>query len=82
MILTMIGTGWANTEFRSYYFDPRRKHSASFVETTESRKRRGGADHALSEAEQRNLQESATRSWQQSGYQKDTIRPVQLQSKV
>lgn len=75
-----VGTGWANTEWRSYEFvqpegvaggDDR----ASLRELEESRSRRG--ERPLSEAEQRNLRHSAEKEWQASGYQTppDTEKP-------
>ena len=69
------GTGWANTEWRSYEFADTGKEegdaNASLKETKESRLRRLGDDKPLSEAEQRNLRASAEKDWQESGYQKD-----------
>lgn len=76
-----IGTGWANTEFRSYTFDPKTLPSSSsiapdqppsysLVETPQSRARRAGTEKALSEAEQRNLKQTAHNSWEKAGYQR------------
>lgn len=76
-----LGTGWANTEFRSYTFDPATLPSSSssapdeppsysLVETPESRARRAGTDKPLSEAEQRNLKQTAHNSWEKAGYQR------------
>lgn len=62
-----VGTGWANTECRSYEFVDATDASASLVELQESRDRRG--ERPLSEAEQRNLKHSAEQEWQASGYQ-------------
>ncbi|RDW75348.1 phosphoglycerate mutase-like protein [Coleophoma cylindrospora] len=66
------GTGWANTEWRSYQFvDQEGKDAnASLKETPESRIRRVGHEHPLSEAEQRNLRSSAEEGWKESGFQK------------
>jgi hypothetical protein len=68
-----IGTGWANTEYRSYEFvDAERSDvNASLRETRESRERRVGEEQPLSEAEQRNLRTSAERVWSESGFQKE-----------
>lgn len=69
------GTGWENTEFRSYEFVDAGKEldpNASLKETRESRKRRGagsGDEKGLSIEEQRNLRQAAEREWQESGYQ-------------
>jgi broad specificity phosphatase PhoE len=65
------GTGWANTEFRSYEFvdESGRDPNASLVETKESRVRRRGDEMPLTEAEQRNLRESAEKEWRDSGFQ-------------
>jgi broad specificity phosphatase PhoE len=64
-----LGTGWSNTEYRSYEFwDPSSKDpGASLVETKESRLRRN--EKPLSEAEQRNLRDSAMKEWMKSGFQ-------------
>jgi len=58
------GTGWANTEFRSYTFDPSTcggsgNGNASLVETPESLKRRAGTEKPLGKEEQKNLQRTA-----------------------
>lgn len=54
------GTGWANTEYRTYTFDPASGSRASLVETQESITRRRGLEKPLGEAEQRNLPRTAT----------------------
>jgi broad specificity phosphatase PhoE len=65
------GTGWANTEYRSYEFvdesfvDP----AASLVETRQSRAARTGSEKPLSGDEQRELRASAEREWRESGFQ-------------
>ena len=57
------GTGWANTEFRSYTYSPvsNKKDDAyaTIVETEESRVRRRGLEKPLSPAEQTNLRRTA-----------------------
>ncbi|KAG9235785.1 histidine phosphatase superfamily [Amylocarpus encephaloides] len=63
------GTGWANTEFRSYEFEKASDETASLVETKESRKRRRGTEHPLSKDEQRELKDTAERGWSASGFQ-------------
>lgn len=78
-----LGTGWANTEYRSYTFDMTRRSTASLVETEESRTRRRGTEKPLSEAEQRNLKASADKEWEKLGYVKaDHSREVKLMAKV
>ena len=66
-----VGTGWANTEYRSYEFvDPSfRDSAASLIETRESRAERTGSEKPLSEDEQRELRASAEREWRESGFQ-------------
>ena len=60
-----VGTGWANTEYRSYKYVG--EEGDALVELEESSKRRGVRQ--LSESEQRNLRESAEKEWSLSGYQ-------------
>ena len=64
-----MGTGWANTEFRSYGFVDAGDEAASLMETRESRDRRKGAEKPLSADEQRELRVSAEREWRESGFQ-------------
>ena len=58
------GTGWANTEVRSYAFVDEKRDA--LVELDSSRDGRGV--RPLSESEQRNLKESAEKEWEESGY--------------
>ena len=51
MLLTVEGTGWANTEFRSYNFKEEEDDNASLVETDESRERRRGSEIPLTKTE-------------------------------
>ncbi|KAJ8062995.1 hypothetical protein OCU04_008240 [Sclerotinia nivalis] len=66
-----VGTGWSNTEFRSYKFrdahftDP----NALIEETKESRERRKGIEKPLTVEEQRNLKLAAENGWQKDGFQ-------------
>ena len=78
------GTGWANTEYRSYTFDPSRTATASLIEIEESRIRRRGNEKPLSEAEQRNLRVTAEKEWEKHGYTKtDSVQqPVKVLAKV
>lgn len=67
---TFTGTGWANTEFRSYEFvDAEGKdENASLSETPASRKRRKGTEQPLSADEQRELKASAERQTAENGF--------------
>nr|POE49134.1 putative phosphatase spac5h10.03 [Quercus suber] len=62
------GTGWANTEFRSYTFSSHEPSEAHLIETPESRKRRSGDLKPLDHNEQTQLKETATKEWEKSGY--------------
>ncbi|QSZ36098.1 hypothetical protein DSL72_007223 [Monilinia vaccinii-corymbosi] len=66
-----VGTGWSNTEFRSYHFSASdySDANASVAETKESRERRLGTVKALSADEQRNLRALAENGWQKDGFQ-------------
>ena len=61
------GTGWANTEFRSYEFVEGDEAGAGLVETQESRERRKVIP--LTKDEQRELRATAEKGWSQSGFQ-------------
>lgn len=63
----LTGTGWENTEFRSYTFRSLEDENASVVETPESRRRRNH-NKALSQDEQRELRATAEKSWTDSGF--------------
>ncbi|KAG9668739.1 putative phosphoglycerate mutase, partial [Aureobasidium melanogenum] len=67
------GTGWANTEYRSYTFGSNPKSGRPvFIETPQSRARRMGDEKPLSRSEQTNLQrvESKQRAEEEKAYQK------------
>lgn len=66
-----VGTGWSNTEFRSYNFRDAEytDSNASIEETRESRSRRKGSEKSLSVEEQRNLKLVAENGWQKDGFQ-------------
>ncbi|KAK0654296.1 hypothetical protein DIS24_g5352 [Lasiodiplodia hormozganensis] len=55
------GTGWANTEYRTYTFVPNSGDEARIIETPESRAKRGASP--FSEEENRKLKEMADREW-------------------
>ena len=74
MVDDVIGTGWANTEFRSYQFTEETGDNASIVETAFSRERRRGTEKPLSKTEQMELRETTHKAWEKSG--------LQIQSKV
>lgn len=79
------GTGWANTEFRSYTFEQGSGERASLVETQQSRTRRSGNEKPLSEAEQRNLKSSTQAEWEKHGYvshEKPSEASLKLHAKV
>lgn len=77
------GTGWANTEFRSYTFDPASGDAASIIETGESRTRRRGTEKPLGESEQRNLKRTAAKDVQDTGYLKqDPSTAARVSAKV
>lgn len=56
------GTGWDNTEFRSYRFVDEEGPNEAFVETDESRQRRKGTEKPLTDAEQTKLKEVESKS--------------------
>ncbi|KXL44553.1 hypothetical protein M433DRAFT_154956 [Acidomyces richmondensis BFW] len=62
------GTGWANTEFRSYTLDLTTPENPRLVETPESRRRRRGQEHAYDREEQAQLKRTSTREWEKLGY--------------
>jgi hypothetical protein len=55
IVWAMLGSSWANTEYRSYTFETNDDMDASIRETAESRERRGATGRRLSKAEQRRL---------------------------
>ncbi|KAK4999313.1 hypothetical protein LTR66_001637 [Elasticomyces elasticus] len=66
------GTGWANTEYRSYTFDPANPANASMVETEESRRRRGPhAEKPLGKEEKSNLENVTHKTWEAQGFQQE-----------
>lgn len=65
--LGSVGTGWSNTEFRSYNFLD--GEDASIKETRESRERRRGTEKELSQDEQRELRAAAEKEWGLAGFQ-------------
>ena len=55
-----MGTGWANTEFRSYTFSTRQADETHLIETTESRRRRMGDEKPLDHNEVTQLKRTKT----------------------
>lgn len=62
------GTGWANTEYRSYTFSSADPAGAHLVETPESLRRRMGNDKPLDGSEQTQLKRTAMMDWMARGY--------------
>lgn len=66
----VTGTGWENTEFRSYRFVEGDDDNASLEETDESRSRRNEQTKPPTKEEKTQLRETATNKWEQQGYEK------------
>lgn len=64
-----MGTGWSNTETRSYEFVSGAQEGAAIKETKESREQRRGKEIELTEDEQRELRASAESEWRDRGLQ-------------
>ncbi|CZT43250.1 uncharacterized protein RSE6_03255 [Rhynchosporium secalis] len=64
-----VGTGWTNTEVRSYGFVEGDRKGAGLKETRESRIGRIGSEKELGKEEQRTLRDAMEREWSASGYQ-------------
>lgn len=62
-----VGTGWSNTEWRSYQFRSEDDEGAALVETEESKSKRQAKP--LTETEQRQLKAVAEGQWQGAGFQ-------------
>ncbi|KAL8681778.1 MAG: hypothetical protein Q9186_002093 [Xanthomendoza sp. 1 TL-2023] len=65
-----LGTGWENTEFRSYTFVSGDDENASMEETEDSRHRPGDSRKPLTKEEKTQLRETATKNWEALGYEK------------
>lgn len=79
----LSGTGWTNTEYRSYVFSEEEDKedlegnaldgdNASLVETLESRHRRGKEGPMAPREEQRTLYKLGTQGWDDQGLQLST----------
>jgi len=63
-----VGTGWENTEFRSYEFKSADDENASLEETNESRARRGGSEISMTPDEMRELKAVVQKKWNNDGF--------------
>lgn len=74
----IIGTGWANTEFRSYVFTDAsgQDQNASLVETMESRERRRSSGQPLTADEEKELKATAENGWSEDGFLTTSESPV------
>ena len=73
IVWDMPGTGWANTEYRSYTFEADDDLHAAIRETAESRQRRGKTGRQPSRAEQRLMFERAMLHWEKQGMQGNKV---------
>lgn len=75
MLIDPVGTGWANTEFRSYHFTEAEEcdSSASMTETAESSYQRRGTEQPLTKAERLQLRETAHKTWEAQGFQVESM---------
>ncbi|EKG11514.1 Histidine phosphatase superfamily clade-1 [Macrophomina phaseolina MS6] len=68
------GTGWANTEYRTYSFVPGTGDEARLLETPESRAARGAS--AFSDAENLKMEAKAEKDWAAQGFFSQTNDPA------
>ena len=71
------GTGWANTEFRSYTFSTSDDREAHLIELPESRARRQGDEKPLDKEEHINLERTVSQQHKERAQQAS-----QIQAKV
>jgi len=71
----LVGTGWANVEYRSYQFPDEKGENASIVETIQSRELRRGTEKPLGKTERMELRETAKKTWEDSG-----LEPIQAKA--
>ncbi|KAL6714531.1 hypothetical protein ACLMJK_007956 [Lecanora helva] len=64
----VMGTGWANVEYRSFEFVNEEGENASIVETSRSKERRRGSEKPLTQTERMELRETAKKTWEDGGY--------------
>lgn len=69
VLICYLGTGWANTEFRSYHLIDGDSDNISLVETEQSCRRRRGCEKSLTKTEQMELREVTSRTWESQGFQ-------------
>ena len=75
------GTGWANTEYRSYTFDTSNPEEAHLIETSESKKRRPGEHHSLDQNEVTNLARTISQEANERARQ-DAVNAAGIHTKV
>lgn len=63
----LLGTGWENTEYRTYCFLNDNSDDTSMVETAGSKKSRRGSEKPLTKTERVELRETAKKNWEQHG---------------
>jgi hypothetical protein len=78
---TSAGTGWANTEFRTYRFKAEDGDDASLEETLASRERRRGTEEPVDETERLRLSEAKQKA-AESKHRKKERRLSRVQSRV
>ncbi|KAL8715850.1 MAG: hypothetical protein Q9220_000517 [cf. Caloplaca sp. 1 TL-2023] len=67
--IALQGTGWENTEFRSFHFVDGDDENAAIEETGESRQRRGEGEKPLTKEEKTQFRETAAKDWEEQGYE-------------
>jgi len=77
------GTGWANTEFRSYTFSQSYLSEAHLIETPDSKKlRKSGDAKPLDREEQAQLKRTTQMDWQDQGYVDEEKAQATMKAKV
>jgi hypothetical protein len=82
------GTGWANTEYRSYSFSTYQPDEAHLIETSESKRRRFGDEKPLDHNETTQLKRTSTNDREKEAKEylekaaKTTTNVREIQSKV
>ena len=66
--LTFSGTGWSNTEYRTYELMACDKDDVRFLESAESRQRRAKTAPVPTRETQKALHEKAQQTWKAQGY--------------
>lgn len=68
----MPGTGWANTEYRTYRYVDEDEDSDELIETSASRHSRGKLDPRPTREEQRELYHRCRKHWAEDGVELNT----------